>query len=207
MLFSMRVQDIIRSLLTSNTISQFGFNCSSEEIKLKGEKYKLVFALYDEAESKMGTVKQKFIKPVFSDIAGVQLATAVFGNLVRSSGKGGFKLSNKDGTLQVKGYKLYPMGSNTLKPRKDVALFLQLYSQQKNIDLELEFVISQNGEKISVISGKIVDQLWDKEAKVWNCVCRLDFSGVPREEYDLEMESADSPGGQKAGDRVHFKII
>ncbi len=196
------------SLLQRLRRSQFfGFNCSSEEVELKGEKYKLVFALYDEAESKIGTVEQEFIKPVFKDTAGPQTATAVFGNLVRSSGKGGFKLSRKDGTLQVKDFKLYPMATNVFKPRKDIALFLQLYSQHKNINLNPEFVISQNGEEISVIPGQIVDQLWDKEAKVWNCVYSLDFSGVPRGEYDLEMESADSPVGQEVGDRVHFKII
>ncbi len=185
----------------------FGFSCSSEEIKLKGEKYKLVFTLYDEAESKIGTVEQEFVKPVFKDIAGAQPATAIFGNLVRSSGKGGFKLSNKDGTLKVKGYKLYPMGTNMFKPRKDIALLLQLYSQQQNINLEPEFAIIQNGEKISVIPGQIVDQLWDKDAKIWNCVYRLDFSGTARGEYDLELKWTDSHVIQEIGNRIHLRII
>jgi VWFA-related protein len=139
----------------------FGFNCASEDVKLKGEKYKFIFALYDERESKIGTVEQEFERPQFKDDAGIHPATAVFGNLLSSSGKGGFKLSVKDGTLQVKGYKLYPMGSNMFKPRKDVALFLQVYSQQNEIK-EPEFIISQNGEKIRVIPDKIIDQLWNK---------------------------------------------
>jgi len=188
-------------------ISFFGFNCSSEELKLKGENYKLVFALYDEAESKMGTVEQEITKPIFKNIADVQLATAIFGNLVNSSGDGGFKLLNKDGTLQVKGYKLYPFGSNIFKPRKNVALFVQFYSRKKDISLEPEFAIFQNREKISVIPGRIIDQLWDKDAKVWNFVYSLDFSRVPRGEFDLELKWMDSPEGQKAGERIHFRII
>lgn len=185
----------------------FGFNFSSDELKLKGEKYKLIFALYDEAESKMGTMEQELIKPFFKNTANVQLAISIFGNLVNSSGNGGFKLSNKDGTLQVKGYKLYPLGSNIFKPRKDVALFVQLYSRKKDINLEPEFAIFQNGEKISVIPGRIIDQFWNKDAKVWNCVYSLDFSGVPRGEFNLELKWMDSPEGQKAGERIHFRII
>jgi VWFA-related protein len=185
----------------------FGFNFSSDELKLEGDKYKLVFALYDEANSRMGTVEQELTKPYLKNTADLQLATAVFGNLANSTGKGGFKLSEKDGTLQMKGYKLHPMGSNIFKPRKDIALFVQLYSPKKDIDLEPEFAIFQQREQLAVIPARIVDLLWDKDAKVWNCVYSLDFSSVPRGEYKLELKWSDTPGGPETGEPIHFKII
>ena len=185
----------------------FGFNFSSNELKLKGEKYKFVFALYDEANSRMGTVEQELTRPFFKDAEDLELANAVFGNLVNSSGRGRFKLSEKDGTLQVKGFKLHPMGLNSFKPRKDVALFIQLYSPQKDINLEPEFSIFQEGQQIGVIPARVVDRLWDKDARVWNCVYSLDFSRVPRGEYDLELKWGDSSVGQKAGEHIRFRII
>jgi VWFA-related protein len=185
----------------------FGFNFSSNELKLKSDKYKLVFALYDEGNSRMGTVEHELTKPFFKSVSDLQLATVVFGNLVKSSRKGGFKLSEKDGTLQLKGYKLYPLGLNIFKPRKDVALFVQLYSRKKEISLEPKFPIFQKREQLGVIPARIVDRLWDKGARVWNCVYSLDFSGVPRGEYDLELKWSDSQVEQKPEERIHFRII
>jgi hypothetical protein len=155
----------------------------------------------------MGTVVQEFTKPLFKNTADVQLVTAIFGNLVKSAGKGRFKLSNKDGTLQVKGYKLYPMGSNIFKSRKDVALFVQLYSQKKDINLEPEFSIFHNRGKVSVIPGRLIDRLWDKDAHVWKCVYSLDFSTVQRGEFGLELNWIDSSVEREAEDRIHFRII
>jgi len=185
----------------------FGFNFSSDEVELKGDRYKLVFALYDEANSRMGTVEQELTRPFFKDVADLRLATAVFGNLANASGKGGFKLSEKDGTLQVKGYKLHPMGSNIFKPRKNVALFVQVYSPKKDIDLEPEFTILQQKEQITVVPARIVDRFWDKDARVWNCVYSLDFTSVPRGEYHLELKWIDSPEKEVTAGPIHFKII
>jgi len=185
----------------------FGFNCSSDEVKLKNDKYKLIFALYDEAESKIGTVEQDLVIPDVSDLSESQVLTAVFGNLVQSSGRGNFKLDQKDGTLQLKGRKLYPMGSNMFRPRKDIALFLQVYAQNKNIQVEPEFSLIQTGGERGNLPFQAVEQSWDKNAKVWNCVYTLDFQTVPKGDYSLGIRLLNQQMKTKSEKNIPLKII
>jgi VWFA-related protein len=210
---SLKSEMAIPIVLTPNLLKRlrrvqfFGFNCGSDEVKLKNDKYKLVFALYDEAESKIGTVEQDLVIPDISDSSESQVLTAVFGNLVQSSGKGNFKLSQKDGTLQLKGHKLYPMGSNMFRPRKDIALFLQVYAQQKGADFEPEFALSQMGDEKGALPFQTVEQSWDKNAKVWNCVYTLDFRSIPKGSYILEISWLDQQKEQESKNKIPLKII
>lgn len=185
----------------------FGFNFGSDEVKLKKDMYKLVFALYDEAESRIGTVEQDLVIPNISNQSESQVVTAVFGNLVQSSGGGDFQLSQKDGTLQLKGYKLHPMGSNIFRPRKDIALFLQVYAQQKDLNFEPEFTLIQTGEKKGPRPFQIVEQSWDEKAKVWNCVYTLDFQTVPKGDYILDIRLLNPQKETESEKNIPLKII
>ena len=185
----------------------FGFNCGSDEVKLKNDKYKLVFALYDEAESRIGTVEQDLVIPNVLGLSESQVLTAVFGNLVQSSQGGNFKLDQKDGTLQIKGHKLHPMGSNIFRPREDIALFLQVYAQQKDINPQPEFALTQMGEKKAALSFQTVEQSWDKKANVWNCVYTLDFQTVPKGDYILDIRWLNQPNKTESEKNIPLKII
>jgi VWFA-related protein len=185
----------------------FGFNCGSDEVELKKDKYKLVFALYDEAESRIGTVEQDLAIPNVSDLSESQVLTAVFGNLVQSSGGGDFKLNQKDGTLQLKGHKFHPMGSNMFRPRKEIALFLQLYAQQKDINPQPEFALTQMGEKKAALSFQTVEQSWDKKANVWNLVYTLDFQTIPKGDYILDIRLLNPQNKTESEKNIPLKII
>jgi VWFA-related protein len=210
---SLKSEMAIPIVLTPNLLKRlrrvqfFGFNCSSDEVKLKNDKYKLVFALYDEAESKIGTVEQDLVIPDILDSSESQVLTTVFGNLVQSSGKGNFKLSQKDGTLQLKGHKLYPMGSNMFRPRKDIALFLQVYAQNKNTQIEPEFSLIQMGDERGTLPFQTVKQSWDKNAKVWNCVYTLDFHRVSKGDYSLGIRLLNKQKKTKSEKNIPLKII
>jgi VWFA-related protein len=185
----------------------FGFNCGSDEMKLKNDKYRLVFALYDEAESKIGTVEQDLVVPDVSSLVEPQVLTAVFGNLIQSSEGGNFKLNQKDGILQLKGHKLYPMGSNMFRPREDIALFLQAHSPNNKIPPEPAFALYQTEEERTVLPSKMVEQSWDGKARVWNCVYTLDFRTVPKGDYFLDIglfDQQDETGSKKI---IQLKII
>jgi VWFA-related protein len=185
----------------------FGFNCGSDEVKLNNDKYNLVFALYDEAESKIGTVEQDLTIPDVLNPSEFQVLTAVFGNLVQSSGRGNFKLDQKDGTLQLKGHKLYPMGSNMFRPREDIALFLQVHSSQKSNPLEPEFTLFQIEERKTVLPFQMIDQSWDGKARVWNCVYTLDFRSVPKGNYFLDINLLEPQKNIESKKSLQLKII
>jgi VWFA-related protein len=210
---SLKSEMAIPIVLTPNLLERlrrvqfFGFNCASDEVPLKKDKYKLVFALYDEAESKIGTVEQDLVIPDISSFSEPQVLTAVFGNLTQSSRRGDFKLDQKDGTLQLKGHKLYPMGSNMFKPRKDIALFLQVYSPQKANPPEPQFELFQIKEEKTVLPFQLIERSWDGKAGVWNCVYALDFHTIPMGNYFLEIGLFDAQKEIKSKKSILLNII
>jgi VWFA-related protein len=210
---SLKSEMAIPIVLTPNLLQRlrrvqfFGFNCGSDELKLNKKKYKLVFALYDEAESKIGTVEQDLVIPDVTDPSESKILTAVFGNLVPSSGGGKFKLDQKDGTLRVKGHKLYPMGTNMFRPRGDIALFLQVHSPNNKIHPEPEFALFQIEEEKTVIASQKVEQSWDGKAKVWNCVYTLDFRTVQKGDYLLDISLFDKYKDTESKSSIPLKII
>lgn len=185
----------------------FGFNFGSDEMNLKKDKYRLVFALYDETEAKIGTVEQDLVIPDVFDLTEPRVLTAVFGNLVSASGGSNFKLSQKDGTLQLKGRKLYPMGSNMFRPRKDIALFLQVHSRDKNINHTPEFALIRMGEERGRISYQLIEESWDENARVWNCVFTLDFQTIPKGDYTLDIRLPDPQKKAVKEKNIPVKII
>jgi len=210
---SLKSEMAIPIVLTPNLLERlrrvqfFGFNFGSDEIKLKKEKYKLIFVLYDEADSKVGTVVQNLVIPEISDPSGFLVSTAVFGNLIPSSGKGGFKLDQKDGTLLLKGHKFYPMGSNIFRPREDIALFLQVHSPDKNITLNPEFTLDQREAEKTTLPFEMLDKAWDGKASVWNCVYALDFRKVRKGDYILEIRFLDPQKETGSKKNILLKII
>lgn len=210
---SLKSEMAIPIVLTPNLLERlrrvqfFGFNCGSDEVTLKNDKYRLIFALYDEAESRIGTLEQDLVIPDVFNLSHLQVLTSVFGNLIRSSGRGHFKLDQKDGTLQFKGHKLYPMGSNMFRPRGDIALFLQVHSPDNKILPEPEFMLYQKEEEKTVLPSQMVERSWDGKARVWNCVYTLDFRTLPKGDYFLDIglsDTQDEAGSQKI---IPLKII
>jgi VWFA-related protein len=210
---SLKSEMAIPIVLTPNLLARlrrvqfFGFNCGSEEVKLKKDTYKLIFALYDEADSKIGTVEQDLEIPDVKGLFENQVLTAVFGNLVQSTGGGNFKLSQKEGTLQFKGHKFYPMGLSAFRPRKDIALFLQVYSENKDNKLRPEFSLQHMEEEKGSLPFQTVEQSWDKKAKVWNLVYTLDFQSVPKGEYILDVRFFNQQKDTKSEKNISLKII
>ncbi|MGD8539849.1 MAG: VWA domain-containing protein, partial [Candidatus Aminicenantes bacterium] len=210
---SLKSEMAIPIVLTPNLLQRlrrvqfFGFNCGSDEVKLKNDKYRLVFALYDEAESKIGTVEQDLLIPYVLNPSAFQVLTAVFGNLAPSSGRGNFKLDQKDGTLQIKGHKLYPMGLNMFRPRGDIALFVQVHSPNKNFFPQPEFHLYQTVKDKMVLASQMVERSWDGKASVWNCVYTLDFRTVLRGNYILEINLFDSQKEKKSTKNIPLEII
>ncbi len=93
------------------------------------------------------------------------------------------------------------------RPRKDIALFLQVYSQHKGIHLEPEFALIQMGEEKGTLPFRTVEQSWDENAWVWNCVYTLDFRSMPKGSYVLEISWLDQQKEQESKNKIPLKII
>ena len=187
----------------------FGLNTCSQPLELKKEEYLLILALFDENRGQMGTAEERVKIPVMDKDEGILIVNAVFGNKVDGPREGGalFSISQKNGTLQLGNGAFYPMGLNQFKPRKDIALFLQVYSPQQQVVFEPGFYLLQNGGKKVRLGAEIIDKSWNKKAKTWNAVFTLDFSGSSKGDHILIIQLLDPQTGQETEKKVEIKII
>ena len=187
----------------------FGYNTRSQRLKLKKDKYRVIFALYDESRGEIGTVEQMFEMPSLKKEEDSKITSAVFGQLVKST-KGGikpFSISQEDGTLQVSQFKFYPLGLNQFKRREDISLFLQVYSPEEKAAFKPRFSLVQNGEEQGILLSEIVDESWNKKAGVWNVVFKLNFESFSEGEYVLRIRLLDSPKKQEIEENLQIKIL
>jgi len=187
----------------------FGYNTRSQRLKLKKNKYRVIFALYDESRGEVGTVEQMFEVPSLKNEKDQKIASAVFGQLVKST-KGGikpFSISQADGTLQVSQFKFYPLGLNQFKRREDICLFLQVYSPLKKAVFKPRFSLVQNGEEQGILLSEVVDESWNRKAGVWNVVFKLNFESFSEGEYALRIRLIDSSMKQEIEENLQIKIL
>ena len=119
----------------------------------------------------------------------VFIATSVFGRL-REQKEGlspSISVSQKDGTLEFSNYKFYPMGTNQFGQNERIALFVQVFSPGTKLQQKPQLFLYKDKNQISEIPGEIVDEEWDRKTKIQNMVLLLNFSGIPKGEYVLEM--------------------
>lgn len=187
----------------------FGYNTRSQRLKLKKDKYRVIFALYDESHGEIGTVEQMLDVPSLKNEKDPKITSAVFGQLVKNT-EGGikpFSISQEDGTLQVSQFKFYPLGLNQFKPREDISLFLQVYSPQKKAAFKPRFSLVQNGKEQGILLSEVVDEFWNKKAGVWNVVFKLNFESFSEGEYALRIRLVDSSMKQEMEENLQIKIL
>lgn len=186
----------------------FGFNTCSQPLELKKNEYLLILALFDETRRQMGTVEEMVKIPVMDKDERTLIVNAVFGNKMDGPREGEtFSISQKNGTLQLGKGAFYPMGLNQFKPRKDIALFLQVYSPQHQAAFEPSFFLVQDGEEKARLMAEISDESWNKKAKTWNAVFSLDFSGSSKGDHILIIQLLEPQTGQETEKKVEIKII
>ncbi|NIM59071.1 MAG: VWA domain-containing protein [Candidatus Aminicenantes bacterium] len=187
----------------------FGYNTRSQRLKLKKDKYRVIFALYDESRGEIGTVEQMLDMPSLKDEKDPRVISAIFGQLVESK-KGGikpFSISQQDGTLQVSQFKFYPLGLNQFKRRKDISLFLQVYSPQKKVAFKPRFSLIQNSKEQGILLSEVMDESFNKKAGIWNVVFKLNFEGFSEGDYTLRIGLTDSSTNQGIEKKLQIKIL
>lgn len=182
-------------ILTPETLQKlrgrpfFIYNCASGKVKLKQEKYRMIFAVHDEELSQTGTYEEELTIPGSQKIKEPQVATAFFGNLVEQRrGSSTFRVSAEDSSLQLQAYKFFPLELNIFRPRANIALLMQFFVPDKKTSIEPRFVLVQNGQEKGAVLGEVVDKSWNKKAGLWSIVYKLDFSAFPAGSYVLYIK-------------------
>jgi len=186
----------------------YGYNTCSEEIKLKSDKYKIIFSLYDRETGRLGTIEQNFEVPSLSEDIGETIVCAVFGRMVEAPRLGkDFTISDKEGILQVGKYRFYPMGSNQFRSREKVSLFLQIYLPEKDSLSNPEIFLYQEKRKVGTIEPAVVKELWNAKANVLNVAYKLDFSSILRGDYRLQISLYGSLNKKRMEKNISIKIL
>ena len=186
----------------------YGYNTSSNEIKLKGDEYRVVFSLYDGETGQLGTLEQSFAVPNLTADTGDAVVCAVFGRMVEAPRLGkDFTISEKEGILQVGKFRFYPMGSNQFRSIEPVSLFLQIFLPEKDNLSNPEVSIYQGDRRVGRIETTPVKELWNGKAGVLNAAYNLDFSSVPPGDYTLQVYLYKSSNKNRIDKTIPIKIL
>jgi len=165
------------------------FNCCSGELKLKEDKYRMIFVIRDEEFSKTGTYEEEFAIPVSQAIEAPQVSTAFFGYLAEQQrGGSAFQVSGEDAALQLHQHKFLPMELNIFRSKANVALLTQFFVSDKKTSIEPRFVLVENGLEKGDVPAKVIDKSWNKKMNLWSIVYKLDFSTFRTGSYVLDIK-------------------
>lgn len=185
-----------------------GYSTCSNEIKLKQDKYNVIFTLYDEESGRVGTVVQTLEVPILKEESEAKIVNAIFGRMMSSKEDGrSFTISQKDGALQVANQKFYLKGSNQFRSGENVSLFLQVYIPQRNVEFEPQFFIHNDKIGKEQIPAEKVTESWNKKAKILNIVFNLNFMNIIKGKYSLRIGLVDPSNERKIEKELMLKII
>ncbi len=170
----------------------FGYNTSSNELKLKQDQYKIIFTIYDEDSDRVGTVEQTMTIPAFDELTKGEITCVVFGHKAEIRKKDRtISFSIEDGSLVVDNLRFYPMGTNQFNAQEDIYLFLQVYSDDDKVNLIPHFELMKMDVLQGSLEGAIIKESWNKKAKVKNMIVQLNFQGLDPGEYFLSIKMMD----------------
>ncbi len=185
-----------------------GYNTCSQELKLKHNKYHIIFSLYDEESSRVGTVEQLLEVPSLKGKSKAEIVNAIFGRMVESNiSSRPFTISQEDGTLLVGKHKFYPMGSNQFSREENISLFIQVFTSQKEVEFTPQFPLFQNDIEVGIVPVEVVKKSRNKKANILNVIFNLDFRNFTKGDYALKISLTDSMNKQRIEKRLLVKII
>jgi len=167
-----------------------GYNFHTPELKLKKNKYDVVFALYNEKTDEMGAVEQTLINPDLKSLTQPEIVNVLLGTLSKGIEKGikPFTIIKKEGALHLTNHKYYPFVVNHFRQGQVIGVFLQIYLPKEEVLIKPQFSFYQEEKEMAKLSGEMVDKYWNERAKIWSGVFYLDISSMLPGDYLLDIK-------------------
>ncbi|MDH4197762.1 MAG: VWA domain-containing protein, partial [Candidatus Aminicenantes bacterium] len=190
----------------------FGYSCSTQETELKNERYQVTVALYNPAVGQVGTVERTLDVPRPEKTPVAPVLTTVLGNLQKTDKLMviPFTIANDDGTLDVPGYKFYPMATPHLARGRRAAFLFQVHAPEKREGLDVKATVLRAGQPFLVLPVGLIFEEWNKKAKVWNVIYEMGLEGLFPGDYELKFEWTGAAGASGAAafeKTLPFKIL
>jgi len=175
----------------------FGWSCASQETAFKPQSYRATLALYNRGLDEMGTVERFVEVPELKVETAGKLLTKVVGNLLKTDKVMGipFTIANEDGTLDVPGYKFFPMAVAHVQRGRRAALLIQIYSTSKPDKSGLGAVLTRAGAGQSGgVPAALIYEEWNKKTGIWNVLYELGLETAGPGDYGLGLRWNDASG-------------
>jgi VWFA-related protein len=190
----------------------FGYSCATQETELKNERYQVAVTLYNPAVGQIGTVEQVLDVPRPEKTPASPVLATVLGNLQKTDKLMviPFSIANDDGTLDVPGYKFYPLATPRLPRARRAAFLFQVSAPEKPANADVKATVLRAGQPLLVLPAGLVFEEWNKKAKVWNVIYDLGLEGLFPGDYELKFEwtgAAATVGAGAFEKTVAFKVF
>jgi VWFA-related protein len=197
------------SFFRKNEAAEFiGFGCSSQELDLGQEQYRVTLALYNESLGQVGALERLVSVPAPRNARECRVVNSVLGNLSQApaSSSLSYAVSSKDGALDLPGYKFYPLAVNSLDHLKIAAAFFQVFAPDSSVALQAEFSLEQDGALVSPLSSRPVQAAWNKKGFLWNIVSAFALGDFAPGDYQLKVRMKDASGAVRAETAIPVKL-
>ena len=175
----------------------FGWSCASQETELKPQSYRATLALYNRDLDEVGTVERILEVPELKEGGAAKLLTTAVGNLFKTEKVMGipFTITSDDGTIEVPGFKFFPMAVAHVQRGRRAALLVQVYSATKPEKAALGAVLTRAGAgQPGSVPAALIYEEWNKKTGIWNVLYELGQESLSPGDYGLGLRWTDESG-------------
>ncbi len=188
----------------------FGWSFASQETELKPQSYRATLALYNRGLDEMGTAERFIEVPKIKEGMESRLLTTVVGNILKTD-QGmviPFTIANDDGTLDIPGYKFYPMAVAHVQRGRRAALLVQIYSALKPEKTALGAALTRAGAGPSGgVPAVLIYEEWNKKTGIWNVIYELGLETFLPGDYGLALRWTDASGAAWVETSLPVRIL
>lgn len=180
-------------------IDYLSYHFTGPEIEFRNKEFQSVFALFDPQTSEVGTWDTDVRFPSLDEIEENVFINCVLGDLTENpeKEKKSFVLSKKDGGLICGDFKFFPKVTNQFERWGEASVFVQACFPEGKKTIHPQFFSRGADMRVIPIEGTLVVDSWNKNARVWSGIYRLDFSSCSLGNNSLFVEFSESGDGSE----------
>jgi len=188
----------------------FGWSCASQETAFKPQSYRATLALYNRDLDEVGTVERILEVPELKEGGAAKLLTTAVGNLFKTEKVMGipFTITSDDGTIEVPGFKFFPMAVAHVQRGRRAALLIQIYSASKPDKSGLGAVLTRAGAgQPGSVPAALIYEEWNKKTGIWNVLYELGLESLSPGDYGLALRWTNPAGAAWLESSLPLRIL
>ena len=194
----------IKKAITEGASYYFGYFGTSG-IKIKPGEYEACVVLTYKKEN-IGAWRGWVKIPDLREEKNSRIINFLIGNLINNRTGGlPFTISRDDGSLILRKYKFIPYWEEKIKKGKNLATFIQIFVPDKKLINEPEFYISNNSNRMKILS-RLIEKNYNRKTRCYSYIYLLQIEKFPPGNYTLTIRIADQSSKEMEEKSIKIKI-